>query len=196
MTETSTRDQILACARSLIERGGYDGFSYADIAAAVGIRKASIHHHFPTKADLVRSLVQGYVQAARARAQDFAAAGLPARVQLQGFADYWTQCIAQDSPPFCLCAMLAHALPLLPAEVATEVRAYFALLQDWLTRALTEGQARGELRLSASPDVEAEEVMATFHGAMLSARVGGPEVFARIAAALMARLTGSGDHQR
>jgi TetR/AcrR family transcriptional repressor of nem operon len=39
-----TSDDILACARSLIVAGGYNGFSYADIADVVGIRKASIHH--------------------------------------------------------------------------------------------------------------------------------------------------------
>ena len=43
---SSTADDILACARSLIVAGGYNGFSYADIADVVGIRKPSIHHHF------------------------------------------------------------------------------------------------------------------------------------------------------
>ncbi|MFX5555137.1 TetR/AcrR family transcriptional regulator, partial [Acinetobacter baumannii] len=55
---TSTADDILACARSLIIAGGYNGFSYADIADVVGIRKPSIHHHFPSKAELVKKLVE------------------------------------------------------------------------------------------------------------------------------------------
>lgn len=50
---TSTSDKILEIAQSLIARGGYNGFSYADISAVIGIRKASIYHHFPTKAELV-----------------------------------------------------------------------------------------------------------------------------------------------
>jgi TetR/AcrR family transcriptional repressor of nem operon len=57
---TTTADDIISCARTLIIVGGYNGFSYADIAAVVGIRKASIHHHFPTKVDLVRTLLQLY----------------------------------------------------------------------------------------------------------------------------------------
>ncbi|WP_457154700.1 TetR/AcrR family transcriptional regulator, partial [Mesorhizobium sp. P5_C1] len=52
-----TSDQILSSARNFIVSGGYNGFSYADIAEVVGIRKASIHHHFPSKVDLVRTLV-------------------------------------------------------------------------------------------------------------------------------------------
>ncbi|REM97679.1 TetR/AcrR family transcriptional regulator, partial [Mycobacterium tuberculosis] len=45
--------EIVGHARSLLESGGYNGFSYADIAARVNISKASIHHHFPSKAELV-----------------------------------------------------------------------------------------------------------------------------------------------
>jgi TetR/AcrR family transcriptional repressor of nem operon len=42
-TPSSTADDILACARALIVAGGDNGFSYADIAETVGIRKPSIH---------------------------------------------------------------------------------------------------------------------------------------------------------
>ncbi len=63
---TTTSDQILACARKLIIAGGYSGFSYADIASVVGIRKPSIHHHFPSKVDLVRTLVSRYREEAEA----------------------------------------------------------------------------------------------------------------------------------
>lgn len=52
--------EIIAHARSLLEAGGYNGFSYADISARVHISKASIHHHFPSKAELVRVVVARY----------------------------------------------------------------------------------------------------------------------------------------
>lgn len=84
---TSTSEKILDIAQSLIVAGGYNGFSYADIAAAIGIRKASIHHHFPTKAELVAVLVDRYrqqaetgLQALRAQVASPACNGLPARL--------------------------------------------------------------------------------------------------------------------
>ena len=55
--EQTTSQKILDIAQSLVVAGGYNGFSYADISDAIGIRKPSIHHHFPTKAELVRVLV-------------------------------------------------------------------------------------------------------------------------------------------
>lgn len=46
------REQILTSAQRLVQQRGFNGFSYADIADEVGIRKASLHHYFPTKTDL------------------------------------------------------------------------------------------------------------------------------------------------
>ena len=54
------KEQILTSAQRLVQQRGFNGFSYADIAAEVGIRKASLHHHFATKTDLALALIEGY----------------------------------------------------------------------------------------------------------------------------------------
>ena len=46
---TNTREQILRIARKLIRTRSYLGFSFQDIADAIGIRKPSLYHHFPSK---------------------------------------------------------------------------------------------------------------------------------------------------
>jgi len=187
---SSTADDILRSARALIVQGGYNGFSYADIAAVVGIRKASIHHHFPGKADLVRTVVAQY------RAQ--AAAGLTAmdetfpdpRDQLRAYLGYWEVCITDSSHPFCICALLATEIALLPEDVALEVRTHFRSLSAWLTALLERGAALGRFALTGTARDNAEMVMATVHGAMLSARAyGDPAAFGEITRPLLARLT-------
>ena len=50
MTERKT--EILDVAEELLLSRGYCAFSYQDIADRLGIRKASLHHHFATKEDL------------------------------------------------------------------------------------------------------------------------------------------------
>ncbi|MGV7210725.1 TetR/AcrR family transcriptional regulator [Oxalobacteraceae bacterium A2-2] len=170
---TPTAEKILDCARTLIIRGGYNGFSYADIAKVVDIRNASIHHHFPAKSDLVRTLVQRY----REQARD----GLAAMEQhlqdpaacLRAYVDYWEACIADASAPLCVCAQLAAEIPVLPEDVAREVRAHFRTMSAWLASVLERGAGQQTLRLPAAPDVEAEIFLATVHGAMLSARAHG-----------------------
>lgn len=56
----NTRQQLLDSASALVRRQGYGAVSYADLADAVGIKPASIHHHFPAKDDLGAALVEAY----------------------------------------------------------------------------------------------------------------------------------------
>lgn len=128
--------EIMANTRQLLTTGGYKNFSYADLAERVGIRKASIHHHFPGKEDLVKAVVQEY----RAEAQ----AGMEAMdqqikdplVKVKAYADYWSACIKDGTSPFCICVMLAVELPTLPTDIAGEVTGHFSDLSGWLSSQL------------------------------------------------------------
>jgi TetR/AcrR family transcriptional repressor of nem operon len=186
---STTSDDILACARSLIVAGGYNGFSYADIADVVGIRKASIHHHFPSKVDLVRTLVARYREEAEAGMANLELQVSDPLEQLRFYAGYWEACIADASAPFCVCALLASQLPALPEEVGLEVRAHFRSLSAWLTSVLERGARHGQLQLTTNPRAEAEAFMAAVHGAMLSARAyGDPKIFGVVTGPLLQRL--------
>lgn len=187
----STFDQILASARGLIVTGGYNGFSYADIAEEIGIRKASIHHHFQGKADLVCVLVTRYRQEAEKGLTELERNVIDPLELLKAHAAYWTRCIGDGSAPLCTCALLASELPALPPDVAREVRAYFRFLSDWLTRVMERGAETGRLTLSSGARIEAEAFMALIHGAMLSARAhGSPGIFGIILAPTLERLSG------
>ncbi|MFD2056996.1 TetR/AcrR family transcriptional regulator [Mesorhizobium calcicola] len=185
-----TSDQILASARNFIVSGGYNGFSYADIAEVVGIRKASIHHHFPSKVDLVRTLVARHRERTEVSMADLESKFPDPLALLQTYAGYWAKCIEDASIPFCVCALLASELPALPPEVAVEVRAYFRFLSSWLTKVMQRGAEQGVLKFAGSAELEAETFMATVHGAMLSARAyGDPAVFNAILTPTVQRLS-------
>jgi TetR/AcrR family transcriptional repressor of nem operon len=187
---SSTADDILACARSLIIAGGYNGFSYADIADVVGVRKPSIHHHFASKVDLVRTLVSRYREEAEAGLAALERNIPDPREQLKNYVLYWEACITDATAPFCVCALLASELPILPEEVALEVRSHFRSLASWLTSVMERGKRKGQLKFSGAARVEAEGFMATIHGAMLSARAyGDPKMFGVITAPLLERLS-------
>jgi len=186
---SSTYDDILSCARSLIIAGGYNGFSYADISESVGIRKASIHHHFPAKADLVRTLLVRYRAEAEAGIVELQRHHPQPVDQLRAYIGYWASCLGDPSRSFCVCALLASEIPLLPPEIVLEVRAYFRTFSAWLTSIMERGAAERTLALSGSPHAEAEAFIATVHGAMLSARAyGDPAIFAAITGPLIERL--------
>lgn len=187
--EQTTSEKILDVAQSLVVAGGYNGFSYADISDAVGIRKASIHHHFPTKAELVQVLVDRYTQRAQAGLKSLRE-HVPGPVeQLQAYLNYWQTCILDASEPFCVCAMLAGEMQMLPEPVAAHVRAHFENLAAWLTSVLKTGAEQKLFRLARSPEEEAQILMASVHGAMLSARaLADPSLFAAIVGPQVERL--------
>jgi len=192
---STTSDDILASARTLIMSGGYNGFSYADISKVVGIRKASIHHHFPSKVDLVRELVKRYREDGQTSVTVLEQNVPDALDILKVYANHWAKCIEDASRPYCVCALLASELPSLPLEVATEVTAFFRLISSWLASVMERGSTQGTLVLASAPEVEAEAFLATVYGAMLSARAyGKPEVFATILQPALSRLTPTASH--
>jgi len=81
-------------------------------------------------------------------------------------------------------------MPMIPPEVADEVRGHFEDLTSWLTATLEKGVARGQLRLQGTPADEAKAFMASVHGAMLAARgFGDAATFAALARLSIARVS-------
>jgi len=167
---SSTAQRLLTCALSLILDRGYNAFSYADLAARVGISKASIHHHFPTKADLVATLLKQYRQQARALIARESPMLSSARSKLEAFVHYWAHCLKDGSQPICVAVLLAAELPSLPDAVSDQVRGHFIDLSGWLRTVFTDGL---DAQTDGPAAAMAEGFMASIHGAMLSARAYG-----------------------
>ena len=185
-----TAEKILDVTHKLLVDRGFSAFSYADVAEVIQIRKASIHHHFPTKADLVAAVLERH----RHRMEQ-AQAALDQRVssaldRLKKYVDHWESCIRSMKEPFCIAALLGAELPSLPAEVQAEVEKHFTCLQRWISRTLKEGVKQGTLTLASSSDTEAEVLMAAVHGAMIAARVHhSVSLFKKITTNALQRIT-------
>lgn len=184
--------EIAEHTKLLLAAGGYNGFSYADVSNRVHIGKASIHHHFPSKADLVLTVVKRH----REQSRDGLAA-LDRQLddplaRLAAYTEYWSECIREGTSSMCICAMLAAELPILPQEVANEVHGYFDDLTAWLATVLEQGIVKAQFNLRDSALVEAQAFMSTVHGAMLTARaLNNPESFQAISRAAISQLTTS-----
>ncbi|GAB7128386.1 TetR/AcrR family transcriptional regulator [Silvimonas sp. JCM 19000] len=182
--------EIVTLTRSLLEAGGYNSFSYADISARVQISKASIHYHFPTKAELVREVVARYRAEAREGLAMLDRQLADPAAALQAYVGYWTNCIEKGTSSFCICAMLAAELPSIPAEVAAEVQGHFEDLDAWLASIFERGVAKGQFQLEGSALIEARFFMSAVYGAMLAARgLADPRMFEALVAMAIKRLT-------
>ncbi len=56
----NAKEAILEAARRTAQAHGYGGLNFRDIGAEVGIKAASIYHHFPSNADLGAAVAKRY----------------------------------------------------------------------------------------------------------------------------------------
>lgn len=184
-----TAERILKAADALMTDRGYSAFSYADLSEAVDIRKASIHHHFPTKADLVTAVLRArherLVEGTKLLDQQIS----DPLARIQAYVHYWEGCIRDRTMEFCVAALLGAELPSLPDQVQREVRLYFKALSAWLEKTLEEGVRKRVIKLQEPAATEAQTLMAIVHGAMLSARAAGNcDLFKTVTDAALKRL--------
>lgn len=185
-----TADRILQTAKTLISDLGYSAFSYADISEAVQIRKASIHHHFPTKASLVVAVLKAHRDRVLQGTQFLTQEIDDPLARLRAYVQHWEGCIRDQSEPFCIAALLAAELPSLPEEVREEVHQHFLTLSNWIRETLEEGVSKRTLKIQGTPEDEAQTFMAIVHGAMLSARaLGSCDVFQAVTACALQRIS-------
>lgn len=167
-TAQDTASHILDVAERLAQTQGYNGFSYADIAAEVGITKASLHYHFRTKAELGRRLIERYSVSFRGALADIEASPSAALDKLAAYAKLYSQVL--NAERLCLCGMLAAEYSSLPGPMQEEVRRFFDINEDWLSRILGDGRETGALRFEGDPRDMARLLLGSLEGAMLVAR--------------------------
>mgnify|MGYP001390845999 CR=1 FL=1 len=167
-TEIGTRTRILDVAERLVQTRGFNGFSYADISQEIGISKASLHYHFPTKAVLVESLVERYERDFREALGWIDKRHDHALEKLKAYVGIYVRVLKADR--MCLCGMLAADYTTLPQTIRARVRHFFETNEDWLTVTLSRGRVRKEVAFANKPAEAAHFLASALEGAMLLAR--------------------------
>jgi TetR/AcrR family transcriptional repressor of nem operon len=185
---SDTRGQILDVAEQLLLERGYAGFSYQDIADAVGIRKASIHHHFAAKEDLAAAIVRrGRERLSESRgpiAHD--AAGI--RRQFDAYLRFFEK-LAVAGDKLCLGGRLSADLAVLPDPVRDPFRGFMADNSAWLSELLQAGQKQGVFKDDERAEDQALMLGAAVQGAVQIARTrGDAEYFRRVVQQLRRQL--------
>ena len=165
----SRTDEILNIAQDFIQTKGYNGFSYRDIAAAIGIKSASIHYHFPTKGDLGRAVTARYSDRFSRALQSLEATAESAHARLSSYAALFRDTLVERER-LCLCGMLAGEVETVPETVKVEIGRFFEEQQQWLTKVIQQGIDDQEIAASTDSHMWATTVLSSLEGAMLVAR--------------------------
>jgi TetR/AcrR family transcriptional regulator, transcriptional repressor for nem operon len=167
---TASAERVVDATEQLVQRFGYNGFSYDDVAQKVGIKKPSIHHHFPTKGELVAVVAQRYSHRFSDHLQRIEREHVSAKARLHAYAMLFEDTYLQDRR-LCVCGMLGTEASDLPPEVAQEVETFFKLNLSWLAHVISAPP-----RPAKSPMLQAEAksramtLLCALEGAMVVGR--------------------------
>jgi TetR/AcrR family transcriptional repressor of nem operon len=168
---TDTPARILDVAERLAQRQGFNGFSYADVAAELRITTASLHYHFTGKAELGRAMLARYTDRFMAALAEIEATVPEAPARLASYAELYAGVLREQR--LCLCGMLAAEYQTLPDAMRESVLHFFDENEVWLARILAEGRAAGQLHFGGTPRDAARMLVGGLEGAMLLARPYG-----------------------
>jgi TetR/AcrR family transcriptional repressor of nem operon len=188
--ESHTSERILDIAERLVQTRGFNNFSYADIASELGITTASLHYHFPGKAELGQALVTRYARRFSQALSQIQQDQPNARAKLEAYARLYADVLRGKR--MCMCGILAAEYQTLPKPMRSEVIRFFDDNQQWLSHLLIEGQSDHTLNFNGAVEDVAQNILGTLEGAMLVARpYGDLHRFNAAANQLLASLTDS-----
>lgn len=170
-----TRCEILDAAEDLLQSLSFNCFSYQDISERLGIRKASLYYHFPSKSDLGVALVERFRQRFRQWCRGM---GRPPRSPADRLEAYLTSYESQlNASKICAGGALAAEFNAISPDMQEALRRLMADHHDWLTELLAEGRETGSFGYPGSPQAQAALVSAAIQGALQQARACGHETF-------------------
>lgn len=173
--------ELLDAAERHMKKGGFDAFSFRELAKETGIKSSSVHYYFPQKADIGAAVVSRYRDGVLGELGDVGqlAQEGPSAVIGQLISVYRNA--LEQSEAVCLCAMLGAEIAILPEPVAVEVSRFYDAIYNW---------AKTGLNLAGykDSDLKASGLISSLVGAMtLSIATKSTEHFDHTAKGLMAQ---------
>lgn len=157
-------EEILRAAEAMVREGGYNSFSFRDIATAVGVKSSSVHYHFPTKADLGAAVAEYYTNKFLGNLGDpkqlIEDNKDPIKIYIRAFKD----ALIRDKR-MCLCGVLGAEIDALPSKVAAQTKIFFERNIEWLTIAYA---SKG---LKKGAETKAMQTLSLLEGAMITSNV-------------------------
>jgi TetR/AcrR family transcriptional repressor of nem operon len=139
--------------------------NFRDLADEVGIKAASIYHHFPRKADLGAAVARRYWEDTAAHLEAMLAETSDPVRCLRQYPDVFRRSL-ESGNRMCLCSFMAAEYDDLPKAVKQEVQIFADVNVAWLSKVLSAAA----VVTSVESEPRARAIFAAIAGAQLMAR--------------------------
>ncbi|RYD96526.1 MAG: TetR/AcrR family transcriptional regulator [Sphingobacteriales bacterium] len=180
----TTRAAIIQSADELIRDKGYNAFSFVDIAAIVGIRKPSVHHHFPHKADLGLAVIECHINKLEEIRENYKNSS-PAE-QLDRFFAIYQEIKTQNR--ICIVGALSTDFNTLEPAVQEKLQEFSEHMITWVSQFLKEGKAAGTFQFKQSSRTKAIMLLSGMLAIVQLSRLTNDNDFALMVKALQQEL--------
>lgn len=172
MKITMMQERILTTAESLIQKMGYNAFSYKDIAQVVGIKTSSIHYYYPAKEDLAAAVIDWQLNRLSLFLNELQCnSSLSLQQKLLSLVDKVISLTLHDEMKMCLGGMLASDVISLTEKVKVKVRTFFNVLENWIKEAISEGISDKQRLDIGQPEELSRYILVQLEGGLLMARL-------------------------
>jgi len=177
MVRTSnTQRAILDLAEAMLQDKGFNGFSYAHIAAELGVKNAAIHYHFPSKEELGCAVVQRYRDRFQLWVNNSRVKDLPPQKKLEWFFGIYTH-LRADKGRVCLAGSLETDFNAIPDSLREQTQSMTREMLAWLQATLNEGRESGVFQFNGEVGAKTSLVLSSLQGGLQLARALGTKKF-------------------
>ena len=166
MAATNVKEVILTEARGIAQAHGYSGMNFRELADRVGIKPASIYHHFASKADLGAAVARRYWEDAAANLAAIQAEEADPKASLRRYPEVFRRSLESENR-LCLGSFMSAEHDDLPEAVMKEVHAFTDVNTAWLSHMLVSARIASS---TVAAEAKARAIFASIAGAQLMAR--------------------------
>jgi len=176
---SNTQRAILDLAESMLQDKGFNGFSYAHIAAELGVKNAAIHYHFPSKEELGCAVIQRYRDRFQLWVNNARVKDLHPKEKLDWFFGIYTNMRANKGK-VCLAGSLETDFNAIPDSMRVQTQALTREMLSWLLGTLNEGREAGVFQFNGNAAGKAALILSSVQGGLQIARALGTKKFQEV----------------
>ncbi len=179
------KEQILAVAGELLQTRSFRALSYQDLSDRIGISKASIHHHYPSKEDLGRALVERFRSHFTGSLEGITQKYNRPWDRFEAYIAMISE-IMQSGTKICPIGALQAEHNVISVEMQQELGKLSRNIHSWIAEVLIDGKRQGTMNFAGTPEDQAALIFAALQGALQNARAEGPKQFTAVVRQLKA----------